>query len=112
MIHFCHPLVADVVVRAMSHWAGAGPASVWAAASPGDSVRAVAACEECDYGYDSLTRQQIVDALPGLAEQTRSILTSVPAPALRAHVRPASRSALGTAVMSATCCASSASGCC
>lgn len=54
----------------------------------------VTACEECGYGYDSLTRQQIVDALPDLAEQIGSILTSVPASALRAHLRPASWSAL------------------
>jgi DinB superfamily len=57
-------------------------------------VRAVTACEECGYGYDSLTRQEIVDALPDLAEQIGVILTVVPAPKLRAHVRPASWSAL------------------
>lgn len=54
----------------------------------------VAPCDECGYGYESLTRQQIVDALPDLAEQIGSILTSVPAATLRAHLRPASWSAL------------------
>jgi hypothetical protein len=53
-------------------------------------VRSVAACEECGYGYDSLARQQIVDALPELAEPICSILTGTPATALRAHSRPAS----------------------
>jgi S-DNA-T family DNA segregation ATPase FtsK/SpoIIIE len=57
-------------------------------------VLSVTACEECGYGYDSLTRQQIADALPDLAEQIASILASVPAPTLRAHLRPASWSAL------------------
>jgi hypothetical protein len=68
--------------------------SVWIAAPLGDSVRTVTACDECGYGYDSLTRQQIVDALPDLAGQICSILTGKPAAALRAHPRPASWSAL------------------
>jgi hypothetical protein len=54
----------------------------------------VTACEECGYGYGSLTRQQIVDALPDLAAQICVILTVVAAPKLRAHLRPASWSAL------------------
>lgn len=57
-------------------------------------MRGVTACEECGYGYDSLTRQQLVDALPDLAERICSIMTSTPATALRAHSRPASWSAL------------------
>lgn len=64
------------------------------AAPSGDSVRTVTACEECGYGYDSLTRQQIVEALPDLAEQIGAVLTGTPATALRAHLRPASWSAL------------------
>ena len=64
------------------------------AATRGDSVRTVTACGECGYGYDSLTRDQILGALPDLAGQICSILTGRPAPALRAHSRPASWSAL------------------
>lgn len=51
-------------------------------------------CDECGYDYDSLSRDQIIGALPELAEQIGSILTSAPAAALRAYVRPASWSAL------------------
>jgi S-DNA-T family DNA segregation ATPase FtsK/SpoIIIE len=54
----------------------------------------VAACEECEYGYDSLTRQQILAALPDLALQISLIMISNPAPRLRAHLRPASWSLL------------------
>jgi S-DNA-T family DNA segregation ATPase FtsK/SpoIIIE len=64
------------------------------AAPPGDSVLSVTACDECGYGYDSLTRPQIVGALPELADQIGAILTGTPAAALRAHSRPASWSVL------------------
>jgi DinB superfamily len=54
----------------------------------------VTSCDECGYDYDSLSRAQIIGALPELAEQVSSILTGVPVAALRAHSRPASWSAL------------------
>jgi len=57
-------------------------------------VRSVTSCEEYGYDYDSLSREQITGALPELAEQFGSILTGVPATALRAHPRPGSWSAL------------------
>jgi DinB superfamily len=46
------------------------------------------ACPECGYDYDSLSRDQILQALVLLAEQHQAGLAAVPAEQLRGHPRP------------------------
>ena len=51
-------------------------------------------CAECGYEFESLDRPHIVGALTALAGELRQLLDSVATPALRAHPREGSWSAL------------------
>jgi hypothetical protein len=51
-------------------------------------------CEECRYDYESLSRAEILAAIPVLAGEHSELLRGVPAGRLREHTRPASWSPL------------------
>jgi DinB superfamily len=51
-------------------------------------------CEECRYDYESLSRAEILAAIPVLAAEHAELLRGVPAGRLREHTRPSSWSPL------------------
>ena len=51
-------------------------------------------CDECRYDYESLSRAEILSAVPGLAREHHELLRAVPPGRLREHTRPGSWSPL------------------
>jgi len=51
-------------------------------------------CEECRYDYESLSRAEILAAIPVLAGENSELLRDVPVARLREHTRPGSWSPL------------------
>lgn len=54
----------------------------------------MAACEECGYDFESLSRAEILAVVPVLAGEHCDLLRSAPASRMRAHTRPGSWSPL------------------